>query len=138
MAKYAAKGALFQYESATGPSVYSTIPSVGDFELSAGEKEEHDVTGHDSANNQDESVLGISVREAFDTPITAWDGASTHHAALVTKHAADTPVVLKVTMKDTKIWAGTALIKNIRVSNPVRGALSAVVTWKPTGAWTIT
>ena len=45
MAKLAAKGALFQYESATGPSVWSTVPCVGDFDMpTVGERDEIDIT----------------------------------------------------------------------------------------------
>jgi predicted secreted protein len=137
MAKYAAKGTVLAYLSATGPDVYSTIPGVQDFELPLGEKEEIDVTSHDSSGSDDESVLGINVREAFDVPMV-WDGAATHHAALVTRKAADTATTFKITARDGKVYGFVGLIKSIKISFPVRGAQLATVTIKPTGSITVT
>jgi predicted secreted protein len=136
MAKLAAKGTILAYLSATGPDVYSTIPGVQDFDFPLGEKEEIDVTSHDSSGNYDETVLGIATRAAFDVPIV-WDGTNTHHAALVTRHGADTATTFKITAKDTKTYTFSGLIKNISLSFPVRGAQVASVSIKPTGATTI-
>lgn len=134
MAKLAAKGTILAYENPS--STWNTIPGVQDFEFPLGEKEEIDVTTHDSPGNADETVLGISTREAFDVAMV-WDGTNTHHAALVTRHGADTATVFKITAKDTKTYTFTGLIKNISLSFPVRGAQTATVTIKPTGAITI-
>jgi predicted secreted protein len=134
MAKFAAKGTLFQRD--TGSAVFATIPGVQDFDFPLGEAEEIDVTSHDSAGNYDESVTGIRVREAFTVPIV-WDGTNTHHAALQTAHAGDTAITAKITTKDTKTYTGSLLVKNIVLGCPVRGAFVANVTFKPTGQFTV-
>ena len=134
MSKYAAKGTVLAYENPG--ATWNTIPGVQDFELPLGEKEEIDVTSHDSAGSDDESVLGINVREAFDVPMV-WDGSTTHHAALVTRKAADTATSFKVTARDAKVYTFTGLIKNIKISFPVRGAQMGTVTIKPTGSITV-
>lgn len=139
MAKYAAKGLILAYESATGPSVFSTIPCVGDFDLPLmGERDEIDVTNHDSAGDYEETLLGVIRSPSINVPITAWDGVSTHHAAMVTKGQSNTLVNFKATMKDTKVATFSGYIKGVNVSNPVNGALSATLVIKPTGAITIT
>jgi predicted secreted protein len=138
MAKYAAKGTVLAYESATGPSVWSTIPCVGDFDLAlVPVKESIDVTNHDSGSFA-ESISGIGTQTTISVPIVAWDGASTHHAAMVTRSAADTLTNFKVTLKDTKVVTFAAYIKGINVSNPVRGALSATLEIEATGTITVT
>lgn len=137
MAKYAAKGAILAYESATSPSTFSTIPCVGDFDVPlTGERDEIDITSHDSANDFEETVLGIKRTQAMTIPINAWDGANTHHAAMVTRAAGNTITNFKVTFKDTKVATFAAYVKGVTVGNPVNGALGATLTIKPTGAIT--
>lgn len=137
MAKYAAKGLVLAYESATGPSVWSTIPAVGDFELPlVPTKESIDVTNHDSGGYE-EKLPGIGVHEPLNVPIVAWDGAATQHAAMVTRSGADTLTNFKATLKDTKVATFAGYVKGVRVNNPVRGALSATLVVEITGAITI-
>lgn len=138
MAKRAAKGAILAYESATGPSVYSTIPGVQDFDMPVvGERDEIDVTSHDSSGDYEETVLGIIRSPVISVPVV-WDGATTHHAAMVTRAQANTLTNFKVTTIDTKIHAFAGYIKGVTTSNPVSGALTATLSIKITGAITIT
>lgn len=138
MGRYAAKGTILAYESATGPSVWSTIPCTGDFDIPLiPEKESIDITSHDSAGFE-EKLIGIGILPTVSIPITAWDGASTHHAAMVTRAAADTLTNWKVTLKDTKVLTFSGYIKGITVSNPVRGAFTATMSLELTGAITVT
>lgn len=139
MAKYAAKGALFQYESSTGPSVFTTVPCVGDFDMPVvGERDEIDITNHDSSGDYEETLLGVIRTPVIQIPITAWDGASTHHAAMVTRAQANTLTNFKVTTKDTKVHTFAGYIKGVTTSNPVNGALSATLSVKISGAITVT
>lgn len=139
MAKLAAKGALFQYESSTGPSVWSTIPCVGDFDMpTVGERDEIDITNHDSAGDYEETLLGIIRTPVLSIPITAWDGTGTHHAAMVTRAQANTLTNFKVTTKDTKAHTFAGYVKGVTSSNPVNGALGATLSIKITGAITVT
>lgn len=139
MAKMAAKGAIVAYESATTPSsVFSTLPGVGDFDLPlVGDREEIDATSHDSTGDYEETVLGVIKTPSISIPIKGWDGADTHHAAMVTRAQANTLTNFKVTTKDTKVYTFAAYIKGITLSNPVNGLLSATLTIKPTGAITV-
>ena len=138
MAKYAAKGTVLAYESSTGPSVWSTIPAVGDFDVQViPEKESIDVTNHDSGGYE-EKLNGIGILQTLSVPIVAWDGASTHHAAMVTRGAADTLTNWKVTLKDTKVLTFSGYVRGVTVSNPVRGALGATLSIEITGAITVT
>lgn len=137
MAKMAAKGAIFAYESSTSPSVFSTLPGVGDFDLPVvGERDEIDVTSHDSADDYEETVLGVIRTPSITVPINGWDGTNTHHAAMVTRAQANTLTNFKVTTKDTKAYTFSGYIKGVTIGNPVNGALSATLTVKPTGAIT--
>ncbi len=137
MAKYSAKSTLLQYESATGPSVFSTVPCIGDFDFPlVGQRDEIDVTNHDSAGDYEETLLGIIRTQEISLPVVAWDGASTHHAAMVTRAAAGTLTNFKVTTKDTKVHTFAGYVKGVNLSNPVNGALSATLVIKPTGAIT--
>lgn len=139
MAKYAAKGLVLAYESATGPSVWSTIPCVGDFDLPLmGERDQIDITNHDSANDYEEKLLGIIRTPTLSVPITAWDGASTHHAAMLSRGVANTLTNFKATMKDTKVATFAGYIRGVSVSNPVNGALGATLSVEVTGAITYT
>lgn len=139
MAKLAAKGALFQYESATGPSVWSTVPCVGDFDMpTVGERDEIDITNHDSAGDYEETILGIIRTPVLSIPITAWDGALTHHAAMVTRAQANTLTNFRVTTRDTKVHTFAGFVKGVTSSSPVNGALSATLSIKITGAITVT
>ena len=135
MGKFAAKGALLQYESAE--DTFTTIPGVQDFTLSFGETDLIDVTSHESAGNYTESVSGVKDPAEFTVPIV-WDGSNTHHAALVTAHGG-AAITLKITGKETaaKTYTFDALVRNIEISWPLRGAQTASVTFKPTGAITI-
>jgi predicted secreted protein len=136
MAKLSAKGTVLAYENPA--STWNTIPGVQDFELPlVGEKDEIDVTSHDSAGGYEETVLGIARTAAFNVPIV-WDGTNAHHAALLTRAKADTLTVFKVTAKDTKVYQFSAYIKGISLSLPVNGAQSASVSIKPTGDITVT
>lgn len=138
MAKYPAKGTILAYESATGPSVWTTIPSVGDFDMPIVlEKESIDVTDHDSGGYE-EKLSGIGTAEIIDVPIVAWDGTNTHHAAMVTRAAADTLTNWKVTFKDTKVATFSGRIKSVKTSNPVRGAFGGALRIETTGAITYT
>lgn len=133
MAKKAAKGTILAYESSTGPSVYSTIPSVGDFDVPLiGTKDEIDVTTHDSAGGFEETILGIARTQSFSVPLI-WDGTDTHHAAMRTRAAADTLTKFKVTCVDTKTLDFDGYIKGITLSNPVNGAFSATMEIKISG-----
>lgn len=138
MAKKAAKGTILAYESSTGPSVYSTIPSVGDFDVPLiGTKDEIDVTTHDSAGGFEETILGIARTQSFSVPLI-WDGTDTHHAAMRTRAAADTLTKFKVTCVDTKTLDFDGYIKGITLSNPVNGAFSATMEIKISGNVTFT
>ncbi len=138
MAKKAAKGTILAYESSTGPSVFSTIPSVGDFDVPLiGTKDEIDVTTHDSAGGFEETILGIARTQSFTVPII-WDGTNTHHAAMQTRAANDTLTVFKVTCVDTKVLDFSGYIKGITLSNPVNGAFSATMEIKVSGNITVT
>lgn len=136
MAKKAAKGTILAYESA--PAVYSTIPSVGDFDVPLiGTKDEIDVTTHDSAGGFEETILGIARTQSFSVPLI-WDGTNTHHAAMHTRAAADTLTKFKVTCVDTKTLDFDGYIKGITLSNPVNGAFSATMEIKVSGNVTFT
>lgn len=138
MAKKAAKGTILAYESSTGPSVYSTIPSVGDFDVPLiGTKDEIDVTTHDSAGGFEETILGIARTQSFSVPLI-WDGTDPHHAAMRTRAAADTLTKFKVTCVDTKTLDFDGYIKGITLSNPVNGAFSATMEIKISGNVTFT
>lgn len=138
MAKKAAKGTILAYESSTGPSVFSTIPSVGDFDVPLiGTKDEIDVTTHDSAGGFEETILGIARTQSFTVPLI-WDGTEPHHAAMRTRAANDTLTVFKVTCVDTKVLDFSGYIKGITLSNPVNGAFSATMEIKVSGNITVT
>ena len=137
MAKYAAKGTVFAYESSTGPSTFTTVACVDDFDLPlVPSKESIDVTNHDSGGYE-EKLSGIGVHQTLVIPVKAWDGASTSHAAMVTRSAADTLTNFKATLKDTKVATFAGYVRGVRTSNPVRGALSATIEIEITGAITI-
>lgn len=139
MAKMAAKGAIFAYESATSPSTFSTIPGIGDFDVPlTGERDEIDVTSHDSTGDYEETVLGVKRTPTMSIPVNGWDGTNTHHAALVTRAANNTLTNFKVTFKDTKIAAFAGYVKGVSIGNPVNGALGATLSIKVTGAITYT
>jgi len=136
MAKYAARGALLQYESAE--DTFTTIPGVKDFSVPLGDTELIDVTSHDSAGGYAEFVAGIKDPSEFSVPIV-WDGTNTAHAALVTAHGAGTAVTFMVTGKESaaKTYTFDALVRNIEINWSIRGAQEATVTLKPTGAITV-
>jgi len=136
--KFAAKGSLLQYESSTGPSVFSTIPAVGDFDLPlVGSRDETDITSHDSGGDE-ETLLGIARRPAITIPIVTWDGTNTHHGAMVTRANAGTSTNWKVTCVDTKVCTFTAYVKGVNLGAPVTGAFGASMEIKLTGAVTYT
>lgn len=137
MAKMAAKGAIFAYESSTSPSTFSTLPGVGDFDLPlVGERDEIDVTSHDSVGDYEETILGVIRTPTITVPINGWDGSNTHHSAMVTRAQGNTLTNFKVTTKDTKIATFAGYVKSVVIGNPVNGALGATITVKPTGAIT--
>jgi len=129
MTKRSAKGTLLQYESATGPSVFTTIPGVEDFTIPLGEKDEIDVTTHDSPGGAEETVLGIARLPTFGVPIM-WDGANTHHKAIVAAYNADASMNLKITCVDGQVVSGLALVKTIGFNAPVNGKYDANVSFK--------
>ena len=138
MAKKAAKGTILAYESSTGPSVFSTIPSVGDFDIPLiGTKDDFDVTTHDSPGGFEEITLGTARTQSFTVPLI-WDGTNTHHAAMRTRAAADTLTVFKVTCVDSKVIDFSGYIKGITLSFPVNGAFSATMEIKISGNVTFT
>lgn len=135
--KYAAKGSIFAYESATGPSVWSTIPAVGDFDLPlVGTKDTIDITSHDSTS--EEKLLGTARTATISVPIVTWDGTDTHHAAMRSRAVADTLTNFKVTHKDTKISTFAGYIKGVTLGQPVNGAFGATMEVEITGAVTYT
>lgn len=137
MAKMCAKGAIFAYESSASPSTFSTLPGVGDFDMPlVGERDEIDVTSHDSTGDYEETVLGVIRTPTITVPINGWDGSNTHHAAMVTRAQANTLTNFKVTMKDGMMATFAGYVKGVTPSNPVNGALNATITVKPTGAIT--
>jgi hypothetical protein len=136
MPKYAAKGTILAYESATGPSVWSTIPSVDDFDAPAtNDKEPIDSTDHDTGGYET-TETGIGLAKEVVIPIKAWDGKSTHHAAMVTRCNADTLTNFKITHRDTSICTFAAKILSVDISAPVRGLLGATIRLKTSGAIT--
>jgi len=135
--KKAAKGTILAYESATGPSVWSTIPAVGDFDLPLiGTKDEIDITSHDSTS--EETMPGIARTPSISVPIITWDGTDTHHAAMRTRAAADTLTNFKITHTDTKVSTFSGYVKGITLGHPVNGAFGATIEIKITGAVTYT
>lgn len=134
--KHAAKGTILAYESATGPSVWSTIPAVGDFEpplvLS---KESIDITSHDSGGYE-EKLNGIGIAQRLSIPIQTWDGTDTHHGAMVTRGQADTLTNFKITCVDTKVITFAGYVKGVVLGAPVRGAFGATLEIETTGAIT--
>lgn len=137
MTKRSAKGTLLQYESATGPSVFTTFPGVQDFTVPLGEKDEIDVTTQESAGGYEETVLGIGRLPAWTAPMM-WDGSNTHHKALVTAYNADATVNIKVTCVDGQTVTGPALVKTIALNAPVNGKYDATISFKWASKPTVT
>lgn len=130
MTKRAAKGTLIQYQTAVGPpAVYTSIPGLGDFNVPLGEKDDIDVTTHDSPGGYEETVPGIGRLPAWSVP-AMWDGANTVHKALLTAHDADTQMILRVTCVDGQTVDGLAYVKNVTLNAPVNGKYDASVSFK--------
>jgi predicted secreted protein len=132
--KRAAKGTLLQYESA--PTVFTTIPGVGDFNVPLGEKDEIDVTTHDSGGYE-ETVLGIGRLAAFDVPMM-WDGSDTTHQAILAAHDSDTAISIQITTVDLQVVTGNVVVKNITFNAPVNGKFDASTSFKWTAKPTVT
>lgn len=127
--KRAATGTLIKVNTTEAPTAYTTIPGVGDFNVPLGERDDIDVTSHDSPNATEESVTGIARLPAFNTPML-WDSANAQQAQLAAAHAANTPVGLQILLVDSSTLTGSAYVKNIEFQNPVNGKFDANVSFK--------
>lgn len=137
MTKRSAKGTLLQYESSTSPSTFTTVPGVQDFTVPLGEKDEIDVTTHDSPGGYEETVLGIGRLPTFNVPVM-WDGANTTHKAILAAHDADTALNLKITCVDLQVISGLAFVKTVSLNAPVNGKYDAGLSLKWAAKPTVT
>lgn len=138
--KRASKGTKLEYESSTGPSVYTVIDGVKTFDYPRGSADRIDVTDHSSPDNRKEYIPGLIDPPSFDVPIH-WDDKTTTgsatHRAIETAYKAGTSMNLRVTTVDSRTYTFTASVLNIVQNNSTTDGYQNTVTFQPTGAETV-
>ncbi len=138
MAKVAGLTAKLYKGSVTG-TVYAQVVSISGPGLSV---DVHDVTSHDSTSAWEESVVGVKrsgdiVLEIIYDPADATHKNSS--GGLLFDFDARTAIAFTLEFPDsaTTEWTGSGFVTGFEPSAPVDGALTASVTIKPTGVWTL-
>lgn len=127
--KRAATGTLLKINSVASPTAYTTVPGVGDFNVPLGERDDIDVTSHDSPDTTEESVPGIARLASFSAPM-CWDSTNTEQKRIEDAHKDNLVVGLDITFVDGSTAKGDAFVKNIEFQNPVNGKFDANVSFK--------
>lgn len=129
MAKHAAKGAIIQVEIST---VLTAIPQSGDFTVDPGEREEIDVTTHDSPGNSREYILGKKNPPDFEIPVI-FDSANAVHAYLLAAYNSDSEENFKVIFPDANNAevTFTGRVKNVPIALGVDAPIQGTILIKP-------
>ena len=135
MAKYAAYGSLLK----RGATTVVAVTNISGPGLSL---DTEDVTSHDSTGAWEEVVATILRSGEFTADIVYDPAAATHKNAaggLVADLVARTAQTYTITFSDTAatVWSFSAFVTGFEPSAPVDGALTASVTFKPTGQPTL-
>jgi len=95
-----------------------------------------DVTTHDSTGAWEEAV-GTILRSGEVTFDIVYDPAAATHALILTQLAARAAIAMTLVLKGGVTWTFSALPTGFSPSAPHDGALTASVTYKPTGVMTL-
>ena len=138
MAKYDAYGTEL-YKGTSSGVLYAQVLTISGPGLSA---DVIDVTNHASTNAWEESVVGI-LRPGDITMEIVYDPANATHknasGGLLFDFLARVSIALTLVFSDTATteWTFSAFVTGFEPSMPVDGALTAAVTFKPTGNMTL-
>ena len=138
MAKYDAYGTALYKGTNTG-TAYAQVTSISGPGITV---DTVDVTSHDSTSAWEEHVATI-IRSGEITLDIVYDPANATHknaaGGLLADLVSRTAIVLTLIFPDaaTTEWTGSAFVTGFEPGMPVDGALTASVTLKPTGAWTL-
>lgn len=138
MTKYDGYGAEL-YRGTSGDTAYAQVTNISGPGLSL---DTIDVTAHDSTNAWEEVVGGI-LRSGEITMNIIYDPATATHknagTGLLADFVARTAITLTLVFPDsgTTEWTFSAFVTGFDPANPVDGALTADVTFKPTGDMTL-
>lgn len=139
MAKYDAYGTKLYNGTSGGGTLYAQVTSISGPSLSA---DVIDVTNHASTNAWEESVVGI-LRSGDITVEIVYDPANATHKnganGLLSDFLARVSITVTLVFPDTGAteWTFSAFVTGFEPSMPVDGALTAAVTFKPTGNMTL-
>jgi hypothetical protein len=129
----AARGSLLKYESSPSPSTFTTIPGIGDFSFSLGEKELYEEDSQDTTASIHKAT-GKTINKPITVPIDVYDATNTHHAAMVTALGATTEVKFKIVSKNGKTYDFGGQVTEIVPDHKKSGGTSAAMTIQPSGA----
>ena len=139
MAKYDAFGTLLYKGTSGAGTAYAQVQSISGPGLSL---DTEDVTSHDSTGAWEE-VVGTILRSGEISMDIVYDPATATHknaaGGLLYDLASRAPITLTLKFPDaaTTEWTFSALVTAFEPSMPHDGALTASVTFKPTGAMTL-
>jgi len=139
MAKFDAYGTKLYRGTSGAGDLYGQVSTISGPGLTA---DTIDVTSHDSTSAWEEVVVGI-LRSGEITMEIVYDPANAFYAnagtGLLADFIARASITLTLKFPDTAgtEWTFSAFVTGFEPSMPVDGALTASVTFKPTGAMTL-
>lgn len=127
-----AHGTIIEWQPSATPGTFTVVGEIGDIQMPGLMRNEHDITSHN--RDIDTFILGVLRRDPITFPMF-FNKAITSQLLLRTAIIANDMGAIRLTAPDADIWILSGGVQAMKQTNPVDGAQTANVTFRPSGAF---